>query len=352
VLHNFVFAEWGVPFSLTVCVTVFLIWLYTFRSGIKSIVWTDVLQTIVVVITLIVIIIEVITRLDFSLAELAKNMLVSEKTRIFVFDDWHTKQNFFKQFVSGIFIVVVMTGLDQDQMQKNLTCRNLREAKKNMYWYGAAFVPVNLLFLALGFLLLLFAEQNSIALQGVVADDILPLIVKNNLGDAALVMFVIGITASAFNSADSALTALTTSFSVDILNVTDASPKRAERVRKLSHIGFSLVLVLVVLLFRAVNNKSVIDALYTIVSYTYGPLLGMFAFGLFTKWQTHDKAIPYIAILSPVFCYALNWFSTKYLSYQFGYELLMLNGAITFAGMMIAGKYKKQKQMKNFIFKT
>jgi Na+/proline symporter len=333
VLHNFVFSQWGFAFALTVCLTVFMIWLYTFRSGIKSIVWTDVLQTTIMLLTLIIIIFIVLQKIDLPFSEIFNKIIESEKTRIFVFDDWASPQNFIKQFLSGIFIVVVMTGLDQDQMQKNLTCRNLRDAQKNMRWYGAAFVPVNLLFLILGFLLLIFAEKNGISLQNVIADDILPLIVKNSLGTIALVMFIIGIFASALNSADSALTALTTSFSIDILNVTQQNQVRAEKIRRIAHIGFSLVLVVMVLLFRLLNSKSVIDALYTIVSYTYGPLLGMYAFGFFTKQKTLDKAIPLIAVAAPVVCYLINLLTFRLFNYAFGYEILLLNGALTFTAM-------------------
>ncbi|MDR2824766.1 MAG: sodium:solute symporter, partial [Prevotellaceae bacterium] len=333
VLHNFVFAQWGFAFALTVGITVFMIWLYTFRSGIKSIVWTDVLQTTVMILTLIVIIFIILQKIDLSFAEIFNKILTSNKTRIFVFDDWASRQNFVKQFLSGIFIVVVMTGLDQDQMQKNLTCRNLREAQKNMQWYGAAFVPVNLLFLVLGFLLLIYAEKDGVSLRNVVSDDILPLIVKNNLGSVALAMFVIGIFASALNSADSALTALTTSFSVDILNISEKNKRNAERVRKVAHICFSAVLLAVVLIFRTLNDKSVIDALYTIVSYTYGPLLGMYALGFFTKRKTKDAAIPLIAIAAPILCYFINLLTIKLFNYTFGYEILLLNGAITFGAM-------------------
>jgi len=340
VLHNFVFSKWGFAFPLTVALTVLMIYLYTFRSGIKSIVWTDVVQTVVMILTLIIIIFIIFNKINVPFTEIFNKMLVSDKTRIFIFDDWASRQHFVKQFLSGIFIVVVMTGLDQDQMQKNLTCRSLHEAQKNMRWYGVAFIPVNFLFLTLGFLLLFFAEKNGISLQNVISDDILPLIIKNSLGNLALVMFVIGIFASALNSADSALTSLTTSFSIDILNVTQKNEARAEKIRHIAHIGFSFVLLAVVLLFGALNNKSVIDALYIIVSYTYGPLLGMYTFGLFTKRQTRDKAIPFIAIASPVICYFINFLTVRVFNYTFGYEILLLNGAITFAAMWAVCKEK------------
>lgn len=340
VLHNFVFSQWGLAFPLTVVMTVFMIWLYTFKNGIKSIVFTDVLQTVVMILTLTVIIFIVLQKINLSFAEIFNKMIASNKTQIFVFNDWSSRQNFVKQFLSGIFIVVVMTGLDQDQMQKNLTCRNLNEAQKNMRWYGAAFVPVNLLFLILGFLVLIFAEEKGISLNHVIADNILPLIIKSSLGNFALLMFVVGIFASALNSADSALTSLTTSFSIDILNVEQKNEVRAEKIRKMTHIGFSFVLVAVVLLFGMLNSKSVIDALYTIVSYTYGPLLGMYVFGLFTKRKTVDKAIPLIAIAAPIICFFINLLTVRLFNYAFGYEILLLNGMITFAAIWIAS-YKK-----------
>jgi len=333
IFHNFVFSQWGFAFPLTVTITVLMIYLYTFRSGMKSIVWTDLVQTVIMIVTLIVITIIVLQKINLPFAEIISKMITSEKTRIFVFDDWVSRQNFVKQFFSGIFIVVVMTGLDQDQMQKNLTCNNLRDAQKNMRWYGAAFLPVNLMFLVLGFLLLFFAQENEISLQNIISDDILPLIVKSTLGNIALVMFVVGIFASALNSADSALTSLTTSFSIDIMNVTQKDKVRSEKIRHIAHIVFSIILIAVVLLFGFLNNKSVIDALYTIVSYTYGPLLGMYAFGLFTKRKTADKAIPLIAIASPVICFLINLLTVNIFNYKFGYELLLLNGLLTFLGM-------------------
>jgi Na+/proline symporter len=257
-----------------------------------------------------------------------------EHARIFVFDDWHSKQNFFKQFFSGIFIAIVMTGLDQDMMQKNLTCRNLRDAKKNMYWYGISFVPLNLLFLTLGAMLLMLTTKNNITLPAS-TDDILPMFATLYLGPVVTFLFVIGIIASTFASSDSALAALTTSFSVDILGVQHNEPKIAERKRKFTHIGIAALFVVIMLVFKAVNDKSIIDAIYTIVSYTYGPLLGMFAFGLFTKRKVRDKVVPLVAISSPLTCYGLNVLSTNIFNYALGYELLMINGLITFLGMWV-----------------
>lgn len=332
ILQTIVFDRWNVPFGLTVCGIILLIWVYTFRSGIKTIVWTDTLQTIIMIFCLVLILVQVSQRLDFSFGELISNLVSSDKTRIFVFDDWHTKQNFFKQFFSGIFIAIVMTGLDQDSMQKNLTCRNLKDAKKNMYWYGFAFVPVNLLFLTLGAMLLMLATQSNITLP-VLSDEILPLFATTYLGKSVLVFFVIGIIAAAFSSADSALAALTTSFSVDILDVQHQDNKKAKRTRMIIHICISIIFALIILIFKAVNNKSVIDAIYTIASYTYGPLLGLFAFGLFTKLKVNDKVVPYLAIASPVICAVIDYSSKSIWNYSFGYELLMINGFITFAAL-------------------
>ena len=332
ILQHLIFDAWHIPFVVTASVAVFLIWLYTNRSGIKTIVWTDTLQTICLITALVLMVIQVSKQLNFNLGEFANSMINYKHSRIFVFDDWHSKQNFFKQFFSGIFIAIVMTGLDQDMMQKNLTCKNLRDAKKNMYWYGISYVPLNLLFLTLGAMLLMLATKNNIALP-TSSDDILPLFATQYLGPVVTFLFVIGIIAATFASSDSALASLTTSFSVDILGVKHNEPKVAERKRKYTHIGMSVLFVAIILIFKVLNNKSVIDAIYTIASYTYGPLLGLFAFGLFTKRQVRDKMVPIIAIISPMLCFGLNSLTTNLFNYPLGYELLMINGLITFGGM-------------------
>jgi len=332
ILQNIIFDAWNIPFALTVCCTIFLIWLYTFRSGIKTIVWTDSLQALILVTALILLVVQISQRINMNFGDLANSLIHSDKTRIFVFDDWQSKQNFFKQFFSGIFIAIVMTGLDQDMMQKNLTCRNLHDAKKNMYWYGISFVPINLLFLILGAMLLMLATQNNIVLP-TLADEILPMFATTYLGQSVLVLFVIGIIAAAFSSADSALAALTTSFSVDILGVQHQDAEKAVHNRRIIHISISILFALIILIFQAVNNKSVIDAIYIIASYTYGPLLGMFSFGLFTRMKVNDKSVPFVAIASPLICGALDYLGTNYWGFSFGYELLMLNGLLTFVGM-------------------
>jgi len=337
ILQKIVFDAWHVPFALTVCGTIALIWLYTFRSGIKTIVWTDTLQTLIMISALILLVYEVSQQLQPVEGGLMGSIAHSDMSRVFVFDDWHSKQNFFKQFFSGIFIAIVMTGLDQDMMQKNLTCKSLADAKKNMYWYGFSFIPVNLLFLILGAMLLMLSAQNQISLP-VLSDEILPMIATGYLGNTVLILFVTGIIAAAFSSADSALAALTTSFSVDILGVQHDDAEKAKRKRMVIHICISVVFALIIMIFKAVNNKSVIDAIYIIASYTYGPLLGLYAFGLFTRLQTNDRAVPYIAVAAPLLCALLDYVSKTYWNYAFGYELLMMNGLITFAGLYIFRK--------------
>ena len=270
---------------------------------------------------------------------MAQTLVESPHFRIFEFGDWHSTQNFFKQFFSGIFITIVMTGLDQDMMQKNLSCRNLHEAKKNMYCYGFSFIPLNFLFLCLGILLIALAGQMQLELPAM-NDDILPMFATQGyLGQSVLILFTIGIIAAAFSNSDSALTAMTTSVCIDLLNTDKDTEETARRKRKKVHLSLSILLAFFICLVEMLNNKSVIDAIYIIAS--YGPLLGMFAFGLFTRRRTKDRLVPLIAIASPVLCYALDWWINKETGYKFGYELLMLNGSLTFAGLMLlSGKEK------------
>lgn len=335
ILQNYVFDDLNIPFSLSVIGIVLLIWLYTRKSGIKTIVWTDSLQTFCLLSALGLILYNVGSQMNLGLGGMMQTVADSNYSSIFVFDDWTSKQNFFKQFLSGIFITIVMTGLDQDMMQKNLSCRNLKEAQKNMYAYGISFVPVNLLFLSLGALLLIFASQSGLALPEK-SDDILPFFAaEGRLGIVTMIFFTIGIVAAAFSSADSALTALTTSFCIDILGVERTNKKDAEKARKWVHFFISVVFIGFILLFKAANNNSIIDAIYTIASYTYGPLLGLFAFGLFTKMRPRDKLVPWVAIASPFVCYAIDRAVNQATGYQFGYEMLMFNGLLTFVGLTL-----------------
>ena len=333
ILQRFVLDQLGVPFVLTVVIMVGLIWLYTRRGGIKTLVWTDSFQTLCMFLALLLIIYHVMSELNLSLGEAVTAIANDSHSRIFIWDDWGSKLNFWKMFFSGIFVVIVMTGLDQDMMQKNLTCKTLRDAQKDMCTYGLAFVPVNLLFLSLGILLMMLANKEGIAIPQM-TDDLLPMFAATgSLGTLIIVLFTIGIVATSFSSADSAMTALTTSWCVDIMERKDD-----DKLRKRTHFGFALLFVVFILGFKIVNSTSVIDAIYIICSYTYGPLLGLFAFGLFTRWQVKDRAVPYIAIVSPVICFAIETITKQITGYNFGYELLILNGALTFAGLFIFRK--------------
>ena len=328
ILHRFVFADMGVPFALTAVAMVALIWLYTRRSGIKTLVWTDSLQTLCMFAALVLIIYNVVDDMGMSVGEAVRAIVADSHSRMFVFDDWMSRQNFWKQFLSGIFIVIVMTGLDQDMMQKNLTCKSLADAKKDMCTYGFAFVPANLLFLALGVLLMIMLGRYGMQMPAK-GDDLLPMFAASGmLGNGVVVLFTIGIVAASFSSADSALTAMTTSFCVDMCGKPDD-----ERLRKRVHVCMAVVFILCVLLFELVNSQSVLDAIYTLCGYTYGPLLGLFAYALITKRGVNDRAVPAIAVASPVICFAADWLTSHYTSYRFGYELLMLNGLLTFIGL-------------------
>lgn len=337
ILQKFVLSAYGIPFPVTVLAMVLLIWLYTRRSGIKTLVWTDTFQTFCMFAALILIIFNVIDRLGMTTSEAVSAIVDDVHSRVFVFDDWISRQNFWKQFFSGAFVAVVMTGFDQDMMQKNLTCKTLRDAQKDVCTYGLAFVPANLLFLSLGVLLTILASRMGIALpeQG---DDLLPMFAASGrLGDSVVVLFTIGVVAAAFSSADSALTALTTSFCVDIVGRQDD-----ERLRRRAHVGVAVVFIGFVLAFKALNNTSVIDAIYILCSYTYGPLLGLFSYGLITHRPTCDRLVPYVCVASPLLCLLIDNAVASTTGYKFGYEMLMLNGLLTFLGLYIIGSWSKE----------
>ena len=326
ILQQFVFTPAGIPFAVNVIVMVALIWLYTRRGGIGTLVFTDSFQTLCLFTALIMIILSVISQLNLSVREAVSVIASNDMSRIFVFDDWLSPHHFVKQFLSGAFIAIVMTGLDQDMMQKNLTCKTLRDAQKDMCTYGVAFVPANLLFLALGVLL------TMVLGSGLKGDEMLPTFIQGSADSSLLtLLFTIGIVAASFSSADSALTSLTTCFCVDIRQQPDN-----EALRKRVHIAMCLFFVLFILLFRQINSTSLIDAIYILASYTYGPLLGLFVFGLFTKKQPNDTFVPYICIISPLLCYLLDLIAQHLWGYRFGYELLMLNGLLTFAGLWVS----------------
>ncbi len=333
------FDSYGIPFSVTVLVTIVLIWVYTFRAGIKTIVWTDTLQTFFMLSAVLISIFVVANSLGLSSKEVFHNLHQHPFSKVF-FWDWQSSKYFFKQFFSGAFIAIVMTGLDQNMMQKNLTCRNIKEAKKNMYWFSLILIPTNFLFLSLGLMLYLFAETKGIPIP-VKTDDLYPILALNHFSVFAGIVFLLGIIAAAFSSADSALTALTTAFCVDFLDLKKRNEKTSKRIRLAVHIGFSTIMFLVIVIFRAINNDSVISAVFTIAGYTYGPLLGLYAFGMFTRIRIRDKLVPVVAIISPVISYFISANSVAWFNgYRFGFELLIVNGLLTFVGLLLIRKRK------------
>lgn len=336
ILQRFVFGQAGIPFGVTVVLLVLLIWLYTRRGGIKTLVWTDTFQTICMMAALLIIIAEVVGKLDMTMGEAFSAVMADSHSRIFVFDDFVSTQNFFKQFISGVFIVVVMTGLDQHMMQKNLTCKTLHDAQKDMCVGGFFFVPVNFLFLALGVLLMMLAAKEGMAIPAD-SDELLPMFAASGwMGNLVLVLFSIGIVAASFSGTDSALTAVTTSFCVDI-----KERPADERLRRVAHLGVCALFALFILMFRVINSTSVIDAIYIVLSYTSGPLLGLFSFGILTRSRVNDKLVPYICVASPLICFAVDQLTTHLTGYKFGYELLLLNGILVFIGLFFTGKMKR-----------
>ena len=322
-----------IPYPIVVLVALILIWLYTRKGGIRTLVWTDFIQTVCLLLALVLISLKVASMLDMNFLQAMSAVWNDPHSRMFEFDDFASKQNFWKQFLSGVFIVIVMTGLDQDMMQKNLTCKNLRSAQKDMCSYGLLFVPVNFLFLSLGVLLLLLYQQQGLPLPDKGDDLLAGIVLDGTLGTACLIFFTVGVIASAFSSADSAMTAMTTSFCIDILE-----KEKDEKVRKCVHLCMLVAFVVVTLAFNAIGSGSVMDMIYTLVSYTYGPLLGLFAFGMFTKRQPRESCVPYIAIASPLVCHGISYSIGLLTGYHFGYEMLMFNGLLTFVGLMIVSR--------------
>lgn len=340
VLQLVVFDALGVPYYATVSITIALIWLYTFRSGIKTIVWTDTLQTLFMLIALGISIYFISDALQID--SLWSYLGTHENFQIFFFEDFKSSDFFLKQFVSGMFIAIVMTGLDQDMMQKNLTCRTLKDAQKNIFWFTLVLTVVNFLFLLLGLLLTDYADFAGISET---KDDLFPAVATSGvLGMAVAVTFILGLIAAAYSSADSALTSLTTSISIDILNIEKRYSKASQtRVRKYIHIIISLILIVVMLIFKyAIADKSVITKLFEFAGYTYGPLLGLYAFGLFTKRKVKDKWIPVVAVLAPILSYLISYFSLQYLNFEFGFFILILNGLLMYLGLILICSQKHQ----------
>ena len=337
VLDQFFFSAFNIPFAVSVFVTILLIWLYTFRGGIKTIVWTDTLQTTFLILAVLVSIYFIGQEMGLGIGGIIEKVSNSDFSNTFMWEGNHSR-NFFKQFLSGAFIAIVMTGLDQDMMQKNLTCKNLGDAQKNIFWFCVVLVIVNIFFLSLGALMYEYVAFKGIEIPDR-TDQLFPLIAQNYLGLTGGILFLLGITAAAYSSADSALTALTTSFCVDFLGFNKENFDQKRRTRTLVHVGFSFVLFLVILIFEAINDDSVINNVFKAAGYTYGPLLGLYAFGLFTKFQVKDNWVPFVCVLSPIIAYIINLNSEAWLSgYKFGFMILILNGALTFIGLLIARK--------------
>ncbi len=339
VLQTFVFDAMGVEFWQTVMITVALIWLYTFKSGIKTIVWTDTLQTLFMLVAVGVAVYFVAGSLGLeSVGATVDFVSDSELSQIFYFKDWKAGNHFVKQFLAGAFIAIVMTGLDQDMMQKNLTCRSLKDAQKNMFWFTIVLTLVNLVFLGLGVLLTAFAKAENLQAT---KDDLFPAIALNgNLGIGLGLVFILGLVAAAYSSADSALTSLTTSFSVDILKLEkNYDEARQKLIRKIVHVGFSVVLILVIVIFKyVINDASVINKLFVFAGYTYGPLLGLFSFGMLTRRQVNARAVPFVAIASPFMAYGISVGLENWVGFEFGFFILLLNGLLTFVGLAAVSK--------------
>lgn len=337
VLQTFVFDGWGIPFWVTVSVFILLILLYTYEGGVKTIVWTDTLQTTFMLAALVLSIFLIAGQLDLSFGSVWDKVVNGPYSRMFVFD-WTAKNHFVKQFLGGMFISIAMTGLDQEMMQKNISVRTLRDSQKNMFSFSIVLVFINILFLSLGVLLYVFAEAKGIALPSRSTDDLFPVVALNSLGVLSAVFFIIGLISAAYPSADGALTALTASFCIDFLGMKkkDWPEARKKNIRYAVHVSFALILLIVIVIFRMINDDAVINKLFVIAGYTYGPLLGLYAFGLFSARPVRDKLVPVVSLLSPLACYLLNENSmTLFNGYKFGFELLILNGIITYLGLFI-----------------
>ncbi len=344
VLQIFLFDAWDIPFVVTVVITIFFIWIYTFKGGIKTIVWTDTFQTTFLILAVVISVVLIAQRLDLGFGSLFTLVFESDYSRIFFFDDPKSTLFFPKQFFGGAFIAITMTGMDQDLMQKNLTCKNLGDAQKNMFWLSSTLVVVNLLFLMLGALLYIYCAEFNIQLPNV-SDEIFPMLAFNEFGLLAAVLFLLGITASTYASSDSALAALTTSFCIDFLNFKDKPEAVKQKQKNRVHVGFSILFLIIILIFKEVNERSLIDAVLMIAGYTYGPLLGLFAFGVFTKRVVKGKLVPIVCLLSPLICYFLvRNAPLLFNGYQIGIENLIINGLITYTGLYLISKKEKAAQ--------
>lgn len=343
VLQQFVFDKMGVPFYLTAFIFILLILLFTFEGGVKTIVWTDTLQTSFMLLSLVLCIFLIVSEMGTGIGGAFNNVINSDYSKTF-FTDWHEKSFFLKTFFGGMFITIAMTGLDQEMMQKNISCKTLGEAQKNMMTFTAILFFVNLLFLFLGALLYQYAASANMQLPAK-SDDLFPTIALNNLGMIAGLFFIIGLISAAYPSADGALTALTASFMIDLIGIRkrpDMDEEKIKRIRYIVHISFAMLLLMVIVVFRLINDDAVINNLFTAAGYTYGPLLGLFAFGILTKRILNDNLSIIVCVITPVLCFTLNKYSDALLGgYKFGFEMLILNGLLTFCGLWLISKKGK-----------
>ena len=335
VLQLALFKPLGVPFEVSVAITIFLIWIYTFKGGVKTIIVTDTLQTFFLITAVVLTIVLVSQELNLDgISGIWKTVQESKYSQIFYWDT-NDPKNFFKQFFAGVFIAIVMTGLDQDLMQKNLTCKNIGEAQKNMFWFTIVLVIVNFLFLSLGALLYVYAEAQGIPATAR-TDEFYPMLALDHLGVVVGITFLLGITAATYASSDSALTALTTAFCIDFMSIEKRPEEKRSSIKFWVHVGFSVVFYIVILIFNRLNSKEVITEVFDLAGYTYGPLLGLFSFGAFTKRPVNDRFVPFICIAAPIITYILNENSADWFNgYKFGFERLIINGLITFVGLWL-----------------
>ncbi len=340
VLHLFLFQSWGMPFWVTVAITILLIWIYTFRGGVKTIIWTDSFQTIFLISSVIISVILISNRLDLSFFDMLGKVYDSKYSKVFYLDDYKSGLFFPKYFFGGAFIAIAMTGLDQDLMQKNLTCKNIEEAQKNMFWFTIIMVFVNMLFLVLGALLYLYSEAKGIPLP-VSKDDLFPTLALNEFGTFAGIFFLLGIIASSYASADSALAALTTSFCIDFLNFKDKEESVKQKQKFYVHIGMSLAFFVIIIIAKEINERSLIDIVLKMAGYTYGPLVGLYAFGLYTKRKLKDQLVPAVCVIAPVITYIIGansklWFN----GYQFSFEIIIVNAVLSFIGLWLISDHR------------
>ena len=341
VLQYFILDAWHIPFELTVIFSVFFIWVYTYRAGIKTIVWTDTLQTFLMIAAVIVAVVMLLDKLPFTLTEFINSGDFKSYSKTFFYDDINDRRHWLKSFLGGMFIAIAMTGLDQDNMQKNLTCKNLKESQKNVITLGLVLIPVNFIFLFLGALLFTYANVYHVEIpevDGKIKTDLLfPEIALNqDFGNGLGIIFILGLIAAAYSSADSALTSLTTSFSIDFIAIDSKQKQDKKKIRKWVHFAFSVLLVLVIIAYRYILEENVISSLLKVSSYTYGPLLGLFSFGLLTQYKLKEKWVWFIAIGALSLSYLLNVYSQSLFNgYNFGYEILIVNGLLTFFGLYL-----------------